>query len=323
MIKRTLRKHSLFLFLLLFALILSGCHADSSSVRLNGSASGEKSDAYLSEEVGSGEWKTEVSAGDVGDSSLSIGAVDPSRKMIYQVSYRIQTLDFDASLSAIDALAVEFGGYTESSEIFGRSIQSSRSQLRSATLVLRIPADQLNSFFGRVSSIGTITGESLSSQDVTLQYVDIDARLKTLQQQEERILALLAEATDLQAVLEIEQTLSDVRYQIESYTSQMKQLDSQIAYSTVSISLSEVAVLTEPKDEPQTFGERLAETFRSSTLRLRDGFRAFAIWFLGNILEILLWLLLIALVVLAVLLLRRRRIRRRLRQNPPEETPLP
>lgn len=323
MIKRTLRKHSLFLFLLLFALILSGCHADSSSVRLNGSASGEKSDAYLSEEVGSGEWKTEGSAGDFGDSSLSIGAVDPSRKMIYQVSYRIQTLDFDASLSAIDALAVEFGGYTESSEIFGRSIQSSRSQLRSATLVLRIPADQLNSFFGRVSSIGTITGESLSSQDVTLQYVDIDARLKTLQQQEERILALLAEATDLQAVLEIEQTLSDVRYQIESYTSQMKQLDSQIAYSTVSISLSEVAVLTEPKDEPQTFGERLAETFRSSTLRLRDGFRAFAIWFLGNILEILLWLLLIALVALAVLLLRRRRIRRRLRQNPPEETPLP
>lgn len=323
MIKRTLRKHSLFLFLLLFALILSGCHADSSSVRLNGSASGEKSDAYLAEEVGSGEWKTEGSAGDFGDSSLSIGAVDPSRKMIYQVSYRIQTLDFDASLSAIDALAVEFGGYTESSEIFGRSIQSSRSQLRSATLVLRIPADQLNSFFGRVSSIGTITGESLSSQDVTLQYVDIDARLKTLQQQEERILALLAEATDLQAVLEIEQTLSDVRYQIESYTSQMKQLDSQIAYSTVSISLSEVAVLTEPKDEPQTFGERLAETFRSSTLRLRDGFRAFAIWFLGNILEILLWLLLIALVVLAVLLLRRRRIRRRLRQNPPEETPLP
>lgn len=323
MVKRTLRKHSLFLFLLLFALILSGCHADSSSVRLNGSASGEKSDAYLSEEVGSGEWKTEDSAGDFGDSSLSIGAVVPSRKMIYQVAYRIQTLDFDASLSAIDALAVEFGGYTESSEIFGRSIQSSRSQLRSATLVLRIPADRLNSFFGRVSSIGTITGESLSSQDVTLQYVDIDARLKTLQQQEERILALLAEATDLQAVLEIEQTLSDVRYQIESYTSQMKQLDSQIAYSTVSISLSEVAVLTEPKDEPQTFGERLAETFRSSTLRLRDGFRAFAIWFLGNILEILLWLLLIALVVLAVLLLRRRRIRRRLRQNPPEETPLP
>lgn len=323
MVKRTLQKHSLFLFLLLFALILSGCHADSSSVRLNGSASGEKSDAYLSEEVGSGEWKTEDSAGDFGDSSLSIGAVDPSRKMIYQVSYRIQTLDFDASLSAIDALAVEFGGYTESSEIFGRSIQSSRSQLRSATLVLRIPADRLNSFFGRVSSIGTITGESLSSQDVTLQYVDIDARLKTLQQQEERILALLAEATDLQAVLEIEQTLSDVRYQIESYTSQMKQLDSQIAYSTVSISLSEVAVLTEPKDEPQTFGERLAETFRSSTLRLRDGFRAFAIWFLGNILEILLWLLLIALVVLAVLLLRRRRIRKRLRQNPPEENPLP
>lgn len=321
MVKQTMRKRALFLFLLLFALILSGCHADSSTLRPNGSAFDEKSDAYSSEEVGSGEWKTEDNAADVGDSSLSIGTVDPSRKMIYQVSYRIQTLDFDASLSAIDALAAEFGGYTESSEIFGRSIQSSRSQLRSASLVLRIPADQLNSFFGRVSLIGTITGESLSSQDVTLQYVDIDARLKTLHQQEERILALLAEASDLQAVLEIEQTLSDIRYQIESYTSHLKQLDSQISYSTVSISLSEVAVLTEPQDEPQTFGERLAATFRSSTLRLRNGFRAFAIWFLGNILEILLWLLLIALVVLVVLLLRRRRIRRRQPyRNPPEET---
>ncbi len=324
MMKQSIRKHSLFLVLLLFALMLSGCSAGSSSVRLNGSADSEKSDAYIREEVGSNEWMSEDCAVDGGDSSLSIGAVDPSRKMIYQVSYRIQTLDFDASLSAIDALAAEFGGYTESSEIFGKSIQSSRSQLRSASLVLRIPADQLNSFFGRVSSIGTITGESLSSQDVTLQYVDIDARLKTLHQQEERILALLAEASDLQAVLEIEQTLSDIRYQIESYTSRLKQLDSQIAYSTVSISLSEVAVLTEPKAEPQTFGERLADTFRSSTLRLRDGFRTFAIWFLGNILEILFWLLLIALVVLAVLLLHRHRTRRRQsRQNPPEKKPLP
>lgn len=315
----------LLISLLLLSLFLCGCSTDSSSKRVDGFNTDDAQGLYVepssgdlfyekSEEISS---ETNGSAG----SSLTIGETDPSRKMIYQVSYRIQTLDFDASMSAIDALTAEFGGYMESSEISGKSIQSSRSQLRYASLILRIPSEQLNSFFSRVSSIGTITSESLSSQDVTLQYVDVDARLSTLRQQEDRILALLAEASDLQAILEIEQTLSDIRYQIESYTSRLKQLDSQISYSTVSIYLSEVTVITEPKTEPQTFGDRLADTFHSSIRRLQNGFQSFVLWLFGNILELLLWLLLIALVVLAFILLHRRRIRRRQqRRNPPDDT---
>lgn len=314
--------------LLLLALLLCGCNAGSSSVRFDSGAfddglyvEAESSSGDLFyEKLGEVSSETNGSAG----SSLTIGETDPSRKMIYQVSYRIQTLDFDASMSAIDALTAEFGGYTESSEISGKSIQSSHTQLRSASMVLRIPSERLNSFFSRVSSIGTITSESLSSQDVTLQYVDTDARLTALRQQEERILALLAEASDLQAILEIEQTLSDIRYQIESYTSRLKQLDSQISYGTVSISLSEVTVLTEPQAEPLTFGDRLADTFHSSIRRLRNGFQAFVLWLFGNILELLLWLLLIALIVLVIILLHRRRIRRRQqRRNPPDDTVTP
>ncbi|MBR5519478.1 MAG: DUF4349 domain-containing protein, partial [Clostridia bacterium] len=215
-------------------------------------------------------------------------AVDPSQKMIYTANYQIQTLAFDDSVEALNALTAELGGYVENSRVSG-SASGNYYETRRASYTLRIPAANLQLFLDRVGSVGTVVSESLTGRDVTLEYVDTESRLNALRAQEARIIELLADATDLQYVLEIERELSDIRYQIESYTSQLKQLDSRISYSTVEISLQEVYKVVEPKPEPQSFGDKLAETFRSSVTRIWEGMQAFAIWFLGNIVELALW----------------------------------
>lgn len=234
-----------------------------------------------------------------GGSSLEIGVTDPQRKLVYTVSYSIQTTEFGFSLPKLQSLCAELGGYVESSSVEGTT-------RRFAQLVLRIPADSLNTFFSRVGEVGSVTSESMSTQDVTLEYVDYTARLDSLKTRETRILALLDGATDLQYVLDIETELADIRYEIESVTSKLNKLSSLVSYSTVNVNLSEVYTLSDVKAEPQTFGEKLGDTFGSSVERVWNGLQAVVIWFLGNIIEILLVLILLGAVALVTVLLLRK-----------------
>ncbi|PWL54733.1 MAG: hypothetical protein DBY36_01975 [Clostridiales bacterium] len=311
----------LLLFLVLAAVAAGFCACAAS----NAASSPESDKAVLMTAAGYDTGEAGADAPAQGESSLALGGADPSRKMIYSVSYSIQTLDFDGSVAAVNALAAEFGGYVEKSSIDGAPSSGDYYAPRRASYTLRIPADRLNEFFTRVSSVGTITGESLSSEDVTLQYVDVESRLSALRLQEERILALLAEADDLQYVLDIERELSDIRYSIESYTSQLKQLDSLISYSTVSIQLSEVFSVTELKAAPQSFGEKLSDAFDKSLGRVWNGIQRCALWFLGNIVEIALWLALIGLFVLLLVIAVKRASRPKqppvLPPQPPEQPP--
>ena len=311
----------LLLFLVLAAVAAGFCACAAS----NAASSPESDKAVPMTAAGYDTGEAGADAPAQGESSLALGDADPSRKMIYSVSYSIQTLDFDDSVAAVNALAAEFGGYVEKSSIDGAPSSGDYYAPRRASYTLRIPADRLNEFFTRVSSVGTITGESLSSEDVTLQYVDVESRLSALRLQEERILALLAEADDLQYVLDIERELSDIRYSIESYTSQLKQLDSLISYSTVSIQLSEVFSVTELKAAPQSFGEKLSDAFDKSLGRVWNGIQRCALWFLGNIVEIALWLALIGLFVLLLVIAVKRASRPKqppvLPPQPPEQPP--
>ena len=83
-----------------------------------------------------------------GESSLALGGADPSRKMIYSVSYSIQTLDFDGSVAAVNALTAEFGGYVEKSSIDGAPSNGDYYAPRRAAPTIRCaspPTDSMNS----------------------------------------------------------------------------------------------------------------------------------------------------------------------------------
>ena len=95
---------------------------------------------------------------------------------------------------------------------------------------------------------------------MTLQYVDLDARLSSLQNQLDRLEELAAEASDIETLLTIETQIGEVQYELESYTAQMRTLENQISYSTVDLTIDEVASVSEGTG----FGTRVKAAFGGS-----------------------------------------------------------
>lgn len=239
-------------------------------------------------------------------SALEIGEVVPGQKIIYYVKYSIETLDFDVAVKKTNALVSKFGGYIQSSNITGKARSSGAyTQPRTASYTLRIPTERLNEFFDAIGGVGSIRSESLTTENVSLKYTDIEARLKSLEVQEERILEMLSKAESLEYVLELESRLSEIRYEIENYTSKLNRYDSLILYSTVTILLSEVYELTVTEQPPKTFGEKLSQRFNWNFMT------GFALWFLGNIVEIVIVAGLIVLAVSVIVRLNKRAEKKR------------
>ena len=67
-----------------------------------------------------------------------------------------------------------------------------------------------------MGKIGTVTYTNKSSEDITLDYVDVESRIEALEVEQERLLALLESAQDLESVIQLESRLSEVRYQLET-----------------------------------------------------------------------------------------------------------
>ncbi len=300
---RKIRVLSIILAIIVLMSVFFGCGSApgaSKNVVTDGAWNGAAADKYAPEmgETVTGTTGTTVQGG----SALSVGTPDPTRKIIYSASYELESTAFDDARKALQTLCERLGGYVESSNLSAPS----RYNGRRANSVLRIPAEKLNDFFADIGNVGSITSESLSSKDVTLEFVDVEARLDALKQQRDRIVALLEKASSLQYVLEIERELSDINYQIESYTTRRNTLASQVSYATVNVTLREVVTLTQPA--PITFGQRLKTTFQSSVSALWDNVQDFGVWFLGNsvVIVIDLGLIALALFVLARVIRRRR-----------------
>ena len=89
-----------------------------------------------------------------------------------------------------------------------------------------------------------VTSESVNSDDVTEQYIDLAARLKNAQLQETRYVEILQTAKTVEEMIQVETALANVRSTIESLTGQIQYLDSQTNFSTITITLSEEPVIT-------------------------------------------------------------------------------
>ncbi len=88
-------------------------------------------------------------------------------------------------------------------------------------------------------------------------------------------------------------------------------MESLISYSSVTVNLNEVFKETEVRKTPDTFGEKLADTFGRSVDRVWSGLESFAVWFLGNIVEIAVYLALIAGAVIVIVALTKRSAKKR------------
>ena len=223
-----------------------------------------------------------------------------NRKIVRNASLRVETLEFDKLLETLTGRTAELGGYIESNSVSGRGYYQSKA-LRTAELVLRIPADKLDTFLNDVDGACNVLSRNENVSDITDTYVDTEARLSSLRTEYDTLLDLLARAETLDEIIMLQDRLSQVRYEIESYEARIRSYDSLVSFSTVRIDVSEVE--RETVVEPETFGQEISRRFSESLESVGNGFRDFAVWFIGNLPELLVLLFfLVALPLIIVLI---------------------
>ena len=173
----------------------------------------------------------------------------------------VETDNLETLQEALAPRIEELEGYIEDQSVYNGSTYSSR-RYRNANMTVRIPADRVEEFTAEVGGMSNVVSTSLRREDVTLNYVATESKVTALKTEETRLLELLAQAETMSDLLEIEARLSDVRYELESYTTQLRTLDNQINYATVYLFIEEVQEYT-PVEEP-TLWERITGGFSDS-----------------------------------------------------------
>ena len=224
-----------------------------------------------------------------------VEGVNTEQKLIKTVHMSAETMEFDTLVADVRAKTESAGGYVENSDVGG---DYGMDMTRYAYLVLRIPADKLDDFVGEVKNASNVRSFGESTEDVTLQYTDLDTHIKALREELDALFSMMEQATSMEDILAIQSQITDVRYEIESYESQLRVYDNQVTYSTVYLDLYEVD--RESSTAGTTFGERVKAKFNDNLYQMGQGFQNFMVGLLGG-LPILLPIIIICVVVIVVL----------------------
>lgn len=221
-------------------------------------------------------------------------SVSAGRKLIKDVNLNVETKTFDDFIADISDKVEALGGYVENSEISGNSYNLESN--RYATIVTRIPSDSLGGFISQVEELSNVTYSRESVEDVTLQYVDMESHKKALLVEQERLLTLMENAEKVEDIIAIETRLSQVRYELEYYETQLRTYDNMIDYSTVTIMIQEVERISPVQKD--NMWDKIRSGFLENIYNVLDGFNAFIIWLLTSIPYLLVWGIIIASLVL-------------------------
>lgn len=222
---------------------------------------------------------------DSSDTSNAVQITNTNQKLIKRVNMSLETLSYDSFMASIDQMITQMNGYVEQSESYGRHI--GEKNLQHATMTVRVPSNRLDEFTNMVGENTTVTNKSVSTEDVTMNYVDTEARKKALSTQLDRLFVLLEKADKMEDIIALEQRISDVTYELENYTSTLRTYDNLVDYSTVTLDINEVERTSNP--EPESVWEEMGNGFVDTMYNIKDGLQGFAIWFVSNIPYLIFW----------------------------------
>ncbi|MGI6030293.1 MAG: DUF4349 domain-containing protein [Eubacteriales bacterium] len=305
------RRTSLWALLLALLLLLTpGCGAGGNS----SSSTAAANDAYMessTDSVSTGE-ATVQNAPDNGGGGPSAAQPDTARKIIFSASLTMETTQYDTAIQNLERTVEFYSGWVEESNTYS----DSRNR-RHADYTLRIPSAQFREFLDSAGEIiGHVTSKTERGVEITQVYYDSQARLTSLQVQEERLLAILEKAEVLTDVIELEQALSDVRYEIERISSELRLYDSQVEMSTIQLSLTEVSDLSPQYQLPTSLGQRISNQMQASFTALVSLGESLLVLLVGNLPVLLILAVLITVVWWLI-----RRFARKHPKLPPSDPP--
>lgn len=153
------------------------------------------------------------------------------------VDVEVRKGGFSRAWASANQIAARHGGYVSNS-----STEQVKGRLARGSIIVSVPATKLDAALRDFGRLGTVLRSTQTSADVAAQFVDTDARLRTLRAQETQLVALLDRANSLSEILEIRSQLNAVRGEIEQLQAQREFLQGQVDFSTITASIHEAGV---------------------------------------------------------------------------------
>ncbi len=192
------------------------------------------------------------------DKGAALPAIE--RKIIRNAELTLQTDQPDEGLRRITAAAEARGGFVVTSEATQRGANAGRN----VKVIARVPSAQFNEFLAEVRQNGArVLSERITGQDVTEEFIDLEARLRVQKETETRYLDFLKQAKNVTDALTVQAELAKVRTVIEQIEGRKRFLESQSSLSTITVNLESEssAVVSSPGgfwyDVKKAFGDGL------------------------------------------------------------------
>lgn len=227
-------------------------------------------------------------------------------KLIQEAWLTVETTDYQSAVQTLDALTGRCGGYYESAQVQGGGLSDTDAR-RYGSYVIRVPSGRFEDFLSGAGGVGHVVDSEKKATDVGEAYADTEARLKAQEIKRDRLLALLEKAATMEDIIELENALSEVEYQIEGLSGSLRKYDALVDYATISVELSEVRKLTDKPAEPEALGERLGQAFSGGLERFGERLGNFAVWCAYHFIGLLIIAALAAAGVIVTVRVRRKR----------------
>jgi hypothetical protein len=161
-----------------------------------------------------------------------------SRKVIRNAELSIEVKSPAAAESKVSSLVEGLGGYVASSERQVVADEGARAEAR-VSLSLRVPAERLDETLREIKKLGAgAETEKIGSEDVTDEYIDVEARIKNQRHLEEQLVSILAQANNVDSALKVHQELTNVRTEIDRLEGRKRFFDSETSLAKISLTLS-------------------------------------------------------------------------------------
>lgn len=277
------KKLSIVMLLTMLSFLLFACSSQDSSESVSESGDTDTAESSIERQ----QLSTEDSAVENSESEVQEEAqvnegipevTSSNRKIIYNANLDVEVKNYQNAVNQIEQEITAKSGYIVSSDSY-----QVEDDLQEGTITARIPQEQFESFLEVVEQGDMkVTQKSVSGEDVTEQYVDLESRLKSKKLVEERLLEFMEQAEKTEDLLNISNDLASVQEEIEQITGQLNYLKNKSDLATVTLFIRENR-LDLVRDEDLNTWERTKEQLMKSVNFLLSAGSGLVVFLIGNL----------------------------------------
>ncbi len=288
------------IIMMVMLLLLTGCGSNAKSQRMEDSVAPDYEEGDFGASI-ERKGELENNFDDVNEGKN----VFKDAKVIQTADINLETLEFEKAIEAIEKKVMELDGYIQNSNVSGTPINY-EYESRNAHFVLRIPKENYDIILNDLSKVATVVNKSERAENVTLRYYDSKARIDNLKIEETTLKELLKKADNMQDIIIIQERLSELRYEIESLQTDLKNLDHLVDYSTIYVYLTEVEKIKEMEKAPKTLGEKIKREFNRSKEAVSEFYEDASVYLVGGMPKLIIFIPIILIIYIIIRLLLKR-----------------